>query len=135
MAIGWRSAAALIVAPVLLAASSAERPLRANEKAAITHSIEAKLVDPASAQFRLGPTRPGSEYYCGLVNAKNRMGGYNGFEPFLVRYNPDRTIKIATLPSAASIGPSGRFDATIHQRLWLPLVSATCAKEGYSTAY
>lgn len=126
MAIDWKSAAALIASPILLAALPAERPLSANQKAAIMHIIEAKLVDPASAQFRLGPLRPGSEYYCGLVNARNRMGCYNGFEPFMVRFNPDRTIKIAVLPD-----PKDRE----MEQFWRAAIRETCIKEGYSTDY
>lgn len=121
----WRTAT-LIAAPALIAATQAERPLTANERAQITHAIEAKLLDPASAQFRLGPIRPGSEYYCGLVNAKNRMGGYNGFEAFMVRFNPDRTIKIALLPD-----PKDRE----MEQVWRAMIQDTCAKQGYSTAY
>jgi hypothetical protein len=58
---------ALIATPTLIAAAPTERPLKPAEKSAITHEIEAKLVDPGSAQFRMGPIRPASEYYCGLV--------------------------------------------------------------------
>jgi hypothetical protein len=29
-------------------------------------------------------TRRGVEYYCGTVNAKNRLGAYVGFRPFML---------------------------------------------------
>ena len=121
-----RLVAALFAAPILLATSSAERPLSASERAQITLAIEAKLVDPASAQFRMGSLRPASEYYCGLVNARNRMGGYNGFEPFMVRFNPDRTTKIAVLPD-----PKDRE----MEQFWRAAIRETCTREGYSTEY
>lgn len=51
------------------------RPLTPAEKAHIEDAVRAKLLDPVSAQFRLGPDhalRPDNskqEDYCGLVNA------------------------------------------------------------------
>jgi len=128
-------AAALIAVLVLTAASPAERPLTANERAQITHTVEAKLVDPAAAQFRLGSIRPASEYYCGLVNARNRMGGYNGFEPFMVRFNPDRTIKIAVI-AGDTRGPFGSpSDTALLRDAMRQSISQKCTEEGYSTTY
>ncbi len=40
------------------------------------------MIDPWSAQFR--NVRLSGSSYCGEVNAKNRMGAYTGFSPFLV---------------------------------------------------
>ncbi|MES2326576.1 MAG: hypothetical protein V4499_04500 [Pseudomonadota bacterium] len=129
------SAAAAIAAPLIIAATPAERPLRSAEVAAIKHSVEAQLVDPSSAQFHMGPIRPASEFYCGLVNAKNRMGGYNGFEPFMVRFNPDRTIKIAVMPESAGGGPlSLSEDAYLRDSL-RQTIRNKCAENGYSTDY
>jgi hypothetical protein len=129
------AAVALIAAPMIMAAAPAERPLKTAEAAAIKHAIETQLVDPASAQFRMGPIRPASEYYCGLINAKNRMGGYNGFEPFMVRFNPDRTIKIALLPGAAN-GPFGApSDTAMLRDAMRQSIRQKCTEEGYSTAY
>ncbi|HEY0626122.1 MAG TPA: hypothetical protein VGD10_05255 [Allosphingosinicella sp.] len=128
------SAVALIAAPMIMAVTPAERPLSAAETTAIRHAIEVRLVDPSSAQFRMGPIRPASEYYCGLVNAKNRMGGYNGFEPFMVRFNPDRTIKIALLPGAA-MGPFGGGDSAALRDALRQSIRQKCAESGYSTEY
>lgn len=127
-------AVALVVAPMIMAAAPAERALRAAEETAIKHAIEAQLVDPASAQFRMGPIRTVSEYYCGLVNAKNRMGGYNGFEPFMVRFNPDRTIKIALLPGATN-GPLGGRDSGLLRDALRQSIREKCTENGYPTDY
>jgi hypothetical protein len=129
-----KKTAAVLIAPAMIAAAPAQRPLTSAEKAAVTHAIEVKLVDPASAQFKMGPIRPVSEYYCGLVNAKNRMGGYNGFEPFLVRYNPDRTIKIVLL-AGDSAGPFGGGDAAMLRDALRQSIRQKCADNGYSTEY
>lgn len=128
------SAIALVTFPLVMAAAPAERVLGAAEETAIKHAIEAQLVDPASAQFRMGPIRPASEYYCGLVNAKNRMGGYNGFEPFMVRFNPDRTIRIALLPGAATGPFRGADNAALRDAL-RQSIRQKCTENGYSTAY
>lgn len=46
--------------------------------------LRSSLTDPTSAQFRDLYFRKvdGRQYLCGQVNARNRMGGYNGFQPF-----------------------------------------------------
>ena len=43
------------------------------------------LVDPSAAQFEdvVGPSSIG--LFCGRVNEKNRMGGFDGFTRFMVR--------------------------------------------------
>ena len=44
--------------------------------------IESSLVDPESVQYR-DVRRYTDGTVCGHYNAKNRMGGYTGFEPFI----------------------------------------------------
>lgn len=45
-----------------------------------------RLVDPSSAQFQnVTITRVGhAAIFCGQVNAKNQLGGYTGYRPFIV---------------------------------------------------
>ena len=55
-----------------------------SHEAKVIRLVQATLTDPESAQFR-GVRRSGSaSFTCGEVNAKNRMGGYVGFTPFMV---------------------------------------------------
>lgn len=49
-------------------------------------AVKRKLVDPGSARFRnvrVYPQSSGTKAVCGEVNAKNRAGGYNGYERFV----------------------------------------------------
>jgi len=48
------------------------------------------MKDPGSAQFRnvRAMDRAGSVSVCGEVNAKNSYGGYGGFNPFTVYFDP-----------------------------------------------
>lgn len=46
-------------------------------------AVTGVLLDPQSAQFR--NEKIAGELYCGEVNSKNRMGGYVGFNRFIVR--------------------------------------------------
>lgn len=101
----------------LLAAAALSPPL----KAEVTRAVEAQLVDPGSAQFKLGPVKS-TDRYCGFVNAKNRMGGYNGFEPFLVHFNPDGSVKIVVFP--------GTFDPGLVNEARQAILTA-CAEGGY----
>ena len=53
-------------------------------------AIKRQLIDPSSAEF----TSVGSkgDYVCGLVNSKNRLGGYVGPTGFMVRNGADVTL-------------------------------------------
>lgn len=49
------------------------------------------LVDPASAAFRstrIYRLESGDIAFCGERNARNRIGGFVGFKPFYVRFDP-----------------------------------------------
>lgn len=107
----------MLVAILVAAALSAH----GREERAAVNAVEAILIDPGSAQFRLSPARS-TDHYCGFVNAKNRMGGYNGFEPFLVRFNPDGSVKIAVVPSSFDQG----LEAEARQS-----ILEVCAKENH----
>jgi hypothetical protein len=55
--------------------------------------VERLLTDPNSAQFRELHAYPAAgtpAAVCGEVNAKNRMGGYNGFQRFIFRVAVDK---------------------------------------------
>jgi hypothetical protein len=60
----------------------------AKETPSTEELIKSKLTDPDSARFRnVMAVRPKSFssgfLFCGEVNAKNQLGGYVGFQPFL----------------------------------------------------
>jgi hypothetical protein len=59
-------------------------------------AVSASMIDPHSTQFRnlrkIGPD------ICGEVNAKNRMGAYVGYTPFLYRLNQSRPVVLDTDP-------------------------------------
>jgi hypothetical protein len=46
-------------------------------------AVRDQLIDPASAEFSEVTTK--GNVTCGLVNSKNRMGGYTGRQVFFVR--------------------------------------------------
>lgn len=60
-------------------------------------AVLAQLNDPDSALFRnevvIGPWTPNGMAYCAEVNAKNRMGGYTGYEPIHIIYGFSFDIK------------------------------------------
>lgn len=64
-------------------------------------AIGRQLIDPASAQFKISTIRHvgAAVVFCGLVNSKNRFGGYTGFQPFVL-FADDLTIYDGR-PSAA----------------------------------
>ena len=75
----------------------------------IREAMELKLVDAQSARFREVCSIPGHDkvkgdrVFCGLVNAKNRMGAYSGY----INFSYVDGAKSATLvdPSSADLYP------------------------------
>lgn len=69
------------------------RELTVAEKAMVAKTVSAAFFDPNAAQFRWTPLTDGlnlgnkadggTQFYCAMVNGKNRLGGYVGFEPFI----------------------------------------------------
>lgn len=82
----------IIIALVPSAVIGAE--LNSNEKEMISAAIRDKLTDPESARFKWVPhiderkekisISVSSSVYCGIVNSKNRLGGYAGDTPYAV---------------------------------------------------
>jgi hypothetical protein len=67
--------------------------------------VKATLRDPESAQFQdvisMGDSR--GKVVCGKVNAKNGLGGYNGFVTFVyVEYGQTKSVDIARKDTVAS---------------------------------
>ncbi|WP_409693651.1 hypothetical protein [Limnobacter sp.] len=65
-----------------------EPPLEEKISKVVEEAVKLKLKDPDSAQFRNVYvkkilTEENSYAVCGELNAKNSMGGYVGFKPFL----------------------------------------------------
>lgn len=60
---------------------------------AAVNAVKYALVDPDSAQFRGVSACPfGHGYYQGQVNARNKMGGYTGFDDFVADSDPGHVI-------------------------------------------
>lgn len=57
------------------------RPITASEKAEIMREADKLLFDGPSARWQWGE-RKSAHLYCGMVNAKNRLGAYVGWRPF-----------------------------------------------------
>ncbi|MHC9086261.1 hypothetical protein ACYX7E_14715 [Luteimonas sp. RIT-PG2_3] len=91
-------ALALLTSPATAIAAPSAKQLQAL-RAAVTENFK----DPASAQFRRlelvsGPDspqkNPGEGIYCGEVNAKNSLGAYVGFMPFMAAILGDGAFAI-----------------------------------------
>lgn len=73
----------MLIAATLLAA---QLPATDPPMSAVETAIKDGLIDGESARWRWFPARQTGAVvtYCGFVNAKNRMGGYTGFNPVWV---------------------------------------------------
>ena len=60
------------------AAADAAAALRASDISAIKEAVKANLKDPESVQFQV--VAADDKFGCAIWNAKNSMGGYNGFQ-------------------------------------------------------
>lgn len=126
------------IAAIAILASMASHEAMAHdlthkEKATIEKEIKRGLSDPESARFQwlklpksVGIRPPDTATtYCGLVNAKNKMGGYVGYKPFLaifltVGYGIDPMMRVL-IGHADEDG----YDNT-------PLILEKCVKAGYT---
>jgi hypothetical protein len=80
----------LIVALTVLTLTSCEQlPGAVNDA---KREVRQHLVDPSSAQFESVHENPKNGAVCGLVNAKNRMGGYVGASPFVYEKSSGATL-------------------------------------------
>lgn len=84
----------------------------------VASSVKTDLIDPTGVLFKWstfeGAASASAMSYCGLFNAKNRMGGYVGFMPFnaKVTYDGSRIVAVtdifiptADMPALAAIIP------------------------------
>lgn len=90
-----RLIAAVASALLLLCVAGAAWHLKLSPASRIRSAVMARLTDPNSATFDDLQVDASGRYGCGLVNAKNRMGGYTGFRAFiggidgLVEFEPE----------------------------------------------
>jgi len=103
--------------PVLCSAATGKQ-FSSQQKASIEQVIRDQLSDPDSAKFKF-PAFLGGQVYCGEVNAKNKMGGYNGFAPFQV-FVLDRAGKSSFV--VLGVGEPGSSSQALRQ---------SCAEAGY----
>jgi hypothetical protein len=81
-------------------------------------ALRDRMVDPDSARiewpygFLLGSWRPlfslkqiDGYWTCGLINARNRMGGYNGSAPFVIVLDRPGTVKFVDVSGTDSFEP------------------------------
>jgi hypothetical protein len=85
-----------------LLASCGDRQLIAEAEEAVAN----QLVDPNSAEFRNVQVTDDDDV-CGEVNAKNRMGGYTGFSPFVTVYNGrgEMVVDVFSWEEMSELGP------------------------------
>lgn len=83
----------ILIAPLcvmLLTFPSHAADLTKAQQEKLQIAVKDKLLDPDSARFKL-PAYKGGDVYCGLVNSKNRIGGYAGdsiFQAFILKDAP-----------------------------------------------
>lgn len=66
-------------------------PASAALQTAVRRHFEMILLDAPSARWKWLPVRGDGRIYCGYVNAKNRIGGYTGFQMFMVKREAARS--------------------------------------------
>jgi hypothetical protein len=78
----------LTFASCVAAAAVVSRKPTKDETTQVESAVKARLKDPNSAMFSavvVGTLSDGTTRACGLVNAKNGMGGYSGKQAFMVQ--------------------------------------------------
>lgn len=98
------------------------------EKAVIEKTVKGQLLDPESARFKWVPlSANGARTYCGLVNSKNRFGGYTGDAPYIVFLVwIDQTLKVAAPLKIGSNDPASSASIATLQ---------SCEEDGYTKLF
>ena len=72
----------MIAGAIFLSRPYPPEPAKPDPFQELKTAVAAKMVDPGSATFRALSVKVADFAYCGEVNAKNRMGGYVGYQKF-----------------------------------------------------
>jgi hypothetical protein len=88
--------------------------------------LRSGLFDPESAQFQDVKHFSTTGATCGLVNAKNRMGGYVGFTRFVVR--KDGEVLLDPTDDSKSDDPLQRLDAINKKIVFLQMAAVDCTE-------
>lgn len=108
-------------------APTAPYDLTARNKQDIIKQVKDKLLDGESARWRWPKHVAAFGMYCGFVNAKNRMGAYTGFTPFMVfggvGDGPKSTGEYAVMQSTFASDDVSDSDTAI--------VNKMCTDNGY----
>ena len=110
------AAAMLFQSATVKAVTTQAEPSLEHFTAVVEAAIKQELIDPSSAQFEWPYTFKRASnglITCGLVNSKNRMGGYSGRAYVIVVYNEGRAPYFNIAESAS------RWDS----------VHSTCAED------
>lgn len=100
-----------VAAVMLLCASCQYVPgTAANLERDVKARFQMALNDPLSAQYADLTRSADGSLICGRVNAKNRMGGYAGFEGFVFSTQGDQQLWLES-----SEWPTGGYSAVIHK--------------------
>lgn len=89
------------VAVVVFAVAGCTSQPQSDLVASAEKAVRSAATDPASVQFRevqvvqLDTAAGSARIVCGEYNAKNRLGGYTGFEPFA--WHPDGKLLARSL--------------------------------------
>ncbi len=77
-------------------------PLSAARQQSIRRTMDALLVDGPGSRWLWVPQSGRGDLYCGWTNARNRMGGYTGWQMFVVIFEGNRSTVVS---SAALLDP------------------------------
>jgi len=108
------------IAACLIPTISYAKDFTPAQKKNIEDAVKEKLIDPDSAKFKF-PTYKGGLFYCGLVNSKNRYGGYAGFSVFQVAAMSGESGSTSFYVLGVGDGDSGN-----------EALKTTCAEHGYT---
>jgi hypothetical protein len=122
---------AVLAMPSAASAAHASRPLTGSEKALVEHAVRAELLDPDSARFRHNLFRTSEDQYCGLVNAKNRMGGYIGYKVFSVNFTKSGGL----IKKVTDVTVVATDDKDEQGGVFGMITTSGCAAAGYKVDY
>ena len=106
----------------------AQQRAKESPEAMVMDMVRRSLNDPESARFENVTFNAKTKFGCGVVNAKNRMGGYVGFARFVV-YQPDGSVQFEPKGQESHQSTAERLEAVQKQISFLEHAKAACDNE------
>lgn len=119
-----KAAFAIAIAALAAAAGGAYWFTKVKPVHDVEWAVRSMLKDPESAAFTLVKIYPETGAACGMVNAKNSLGGYVGARPFV--FVPGKGVTLPPDEAGSSASTAEQIQAVTARIEFIQLIASKC---------